>query len=327
VCSFRVFFCFFLKPSRCDGLCHFTCCCHLLFLLLIAFSVYIGIIERSAIDGQKVYHSDLEKAMRVYIQEHQSEFLPEGVDPVVIELTSGLEVGDVGPGAGSPGDKRLTEDEFKQRERERNQRGLQWAWDTFDGASQVAKQSTRGALELIRDAWDQSSSTTILWFVIVILVLSNLWTLMRMGASRDEASRRFEARRVEEREKWVQSIVTALWEELASGKKEGSVLAETVLQHRESLAVYPTTASSSSSTAAAAAGGGGGGGGGDAQVTTMSVAIPVETAVLELSTGGGDIKGWEEEIGHLHQMLDTVEQKVKAIRESLVIFKNLDSLD
>ena len=48
-------------------------------------------------------------------------------------------------------------------------------------------------VELVRDAWDQSSSTTILWFVIVILVLSNVWwTLMRMGASRDEASQRME---------------------------------------------------------------------------------------------------------------------------------------
>jgi hypothetical protein len=148
-----------------------------------------GIIERPAIDGQKVYHSDLEKAMWLYIQEHQSEFPPEGIEPVVIDLNGGLpepiEVNGVQP------DSKVTEDEFKQRERERNQRGLQWAWDTFDGAYQVAKQSTQGALGLVRDAWDQSSSTTILWFVIVILVLSNIWTLMRMGASRDEVSRKF----------------------------------------------------------------------------------------------------------------------------------------
>jgi hypothetical protein len=60
---------------------------------------------------------------------------------------------------------------------------------------------------------------------------------MRIGASRDEASQRLESRKVEEREKWVQSIVTAtpLWEELASWNKDGHVLAETVFQHRESL--------------------------------------------------------------------------------------------
>ena len=58
---------------------------------------------------------------------------------------------------------------------------------------------------------------------------------MRMGASRDEASRKLERRKVEEREMWVQSIVTALWEELAVGNKDGHVLADPVFQHRESL--------------------------------------------------------------------------------------------
>ena len=51
--------------------------------------------------------------MRLYIQEHQSEFLPEGIEPIVIGLTQGLSeavgVDDVQL------DARLTEDEFKQR--------------------------------------------------------------------------------------------------------------------------------------------------------------------------------------------------------------------
>ena len=263
--------------------------------------------------------------MRLYIQEHQSEFLPEGIEPVVIDLTGGLSEA-TGVNGVHP-DTRLTEDEFKQRERERNQRGLQWAYDTFEGAAQVAKQSTHGALELVRDAWDQSSSTTILWFVIVILVLSNVWTLMRMGASRHEASRKLEIRKVEEREKWVQSIVTALWEELATGNKDGRVLAETVFQHRESLsstAVYPTPITSHDVD--------------DAHVeatifpeATMSVMIPVETpVVLETitpilgTTLPGESKGWKEELDRLQETLDTVEQRVKDIRESL---KDLDSLD
>ena len=170
--------------------------------------------------------------MRLYIQEHQSEFLPEGIEPVVIDITAALpEISAMnGVQPDSPTDKRLTEDEFKRRERERNQRGLQWAWDTFAGALQVATQNTKGVLELVHDAWDQSSSTTILWFVIVILVLTILWTLMRMGASRDEASRRLENRKVEERERWVQNIVTALLEELATGK--GHFLTEIVFQQQ-----------------------------------------------------------------------------------------------
>ena len=106
----------------------------------------------------------------------------------------------------------------KEREHERNQRSLQWAYDTVEGACKVAKQSTEGALELIRDAWDQSSSTTILWFVIVFLVISNLWTLFLMG-NREEVGRRKEMRKIEEREKWVQGIVTALWDELLTTRE------------------------------------------------------------------------------------------------------------
>jgi hypothetical protein len=158
--------------------------------------------------------------MRGYIKEHQSEFVPEGVDPAVITLAETKEVAAVEAGPAVDASGALTEEERKKRERERNQRGLQWAWDTFDGASQVAKQSTKGALELIRDGWEQSSSTTILYFVIVILVFSNLWTLMRIGG-KEEAGRRKERGKAEEREKWVQGVVTALWDELSAAKGAG----------------------------------------------------------------------------------------------------------
>ena len=251
--------------------------------------------------------------MRLYIQEHQSEFLPEGIEPIVIALTEDLPEAIAVNGVHPP-DTKITEDEFKQRERERNQRGLQWAWDTFEGASQVAKQSTQGALELVRDAWDQSSSTTILWFVIVILLLSNVWTLMRMGTSRDEASRKLEIRKVEEREKWVQSIVTALWEELATVNKEGHVSTETVFQHWEiptSTAVYPTAINSQVVDVETTV----------APEATMSVLIPMETTpVFELT----ESKGWKEELEQLQGSLDAVEERVKVLRERL---KNLDSLD
>ncbi|OBZ68431.1 GRAM domain-containing protein YSP2 [Grifola frondosa] len=175
-----------------------------------------GIIEKSVIDGQKTYHVDLEKAMREYIREHQSEFMPEGVDVAAVEETAEAQV------AESPKFPTLerppSEDEVrKSREYERNQRSLQWAYDTFEGAFKVAQQSTEGALELIRDAWDQSSSTTILYFVIVFLVISNVWTLMIMG-SREEVGRHKEMRKTEEREKWVQGVVTALWEELLASR-------------------------------------------------------------------------------------------------------------
>jgi len=122
-----------------------------------------AIIEKSAIDGQKTYHAELEKSMRKYIQEHQTEFLPEGIDTSVLSEPAPVVV--VTETTTISTQKLSSIEENKRREHERNQRGLQWAWDTFEDASQVITRSTKGALELVRDAWEQSSSTTIMWFV------------------------------------------------------------------------------------------------------------------------------------------------------------------
>ncbi|KAI6136118.1 hypothetical protein F5141DRAFT_1185197 [Pisolithus sp. B1] len=168
-----------------------------------------SLIESSAIEGQKQYHADLDKAMRMYIQEHQSEFIPEGVDPCA-DGVSGEEV-------------------WKARERDRNRRGLQWAYDTIDGAYNVAKRSTMDAIELVKEAWEQSSSTTILWFVIVALVFSNLWTLSLVG-KREEAGRRKEAKKAQERERWVQEVVHSIWEEMST-RPSGSFMPALQLGH------------------------------------------------------------------------------------------------
>ncbi|CAL1694873.1 unnamed protein product [Somion occarium] len=173
-----------------------------------------GIIEKSCIDGQKTYHADLERAMRDYIHQHQSEFIPEGIDVAVVEEA---EAQAEAPKTPLIGERLPLSEEARLREQERNLRGLQWAYDTFEGAFKVAQQSTEGALELIRDAWDQSTTSTILYFVIVILVISNIWTLAMMG-KREEVGRRKELKRTEEREQWVQGIVTALWDELNGNK-------------------------------------------------------------------------------------------------------------
>ncbi|CAK5276130.1 unnamed protein product [Mycena citricolor] len=172
-----------------------------------------GIIEKSAIDGQKVYHGDLDKAMRGYIKEHQSEFMPEGVDlaaAAVPELAAEASTAAVN----------VAEPTEQEKRKARQGRGLQWAWDTFDGAYRVAKTSTKGALELLRDAWDNSNSTSILYVLIFVLLLSNIWTYMRMGSAAEKTQRRHRERvRNEDREEWVAGVVTALWDELSSGKK------------------------------------------------------------------------------------------------------------
>ncbi|KZT27659.1 GRAM-domain-containing protein [Neolentinus lepideus HHB14362 ss-1] len=180
-----------------------------------------GIIEKSCIDGQKTYHSELDTAMRTYISHHQSEFIPQGMDADAA-IAEGEEDSELpSSGAGPAAD---AADAAKKRSEPGNQRGLQWAWDTFGGAYKVGKQSAVGAIELLQDAWEQSTTTTILYFVVIFLVISNIYSLTIVG-KREEIGRRKEMRRTDEREKWVQGVVTALWEELAAGRSVPAIRA------------------------------------------------------------------------------------------------------
>lgn len=203
-----------------------------------------------------MYHSDLDKAMRMYIQEHQAEFIPEGFDPTAVAPVEPITpLAEAIGGAGVP---KSEEEAWKAREHDRNLRGMQWAYDTLDGAYRVAERSTKGALELVREAWEQSSTTTILWFVIVLLVFSNVWTLMLVG-HREEVGRRKGVKRAEEKERWLQGVVAGVWEELAAERARG--------------------------------------------VTVPLTSVPV-----------GDVQA---EVVNIGKALDAVEQRVRAIRESL----------
>ncbi|VDB86223.1 unnamed protein product [Peniophora sp. CBMAI 1063] len=244
-----------------------------------------GIIERSCIDGQKTYHADLDKAMRAYINAHKQEFLPAGLEDVVSApdpseppTKDALPLNGTAISASAQVQEKYNE---KQRERERNARGMQWAYDTFEGALGVAKRSTSGALDLLGDAWDQTPSTAILWFVIIALLLSNFWTIANnrkidaerearrtlYGESRKEMfgydaprTRPTHGRPVEE--EWVQSAVQSFLEELAARR-----------------------GTSSASTAPPAA-----------------------------PTSGEDMKAQIKELG---AALDAVEERIKALRASL----------
>lgn len=237
--------------------------------------------------------------MRAYIQEHQSEFVPIGIDPAAIELagSAAAVAGDVdGLGSAALAGEHLSEEaERRKREHERNRRGLQWAWDTFDGAYQVARRSTRGALELIKDAWDQSSTTTILWFVIVILVLSNLWTLTRMGSG-EEYGRRKEIRQAEERDRWVQGVVSALREEL---------VAKPVQQQQQPLMMGVPHSSGAAPTGVVAGVGAAAGG------SLPPIGSP----------------SWRSEVANIRSTLDDLEDKIRHLRHSLDEVASIHTLD
>ena len=107
-----------------------------------------------------------------------------------------------------------TSDAMKERTLARNQRGLQWAYDTFEGAFDVAKKSVETAFELVGDALDTYSSLSWSHIVILILVITNVWTMWRSNG-RDDARRKKEMLKNEDRERWVKEAVTTLWQELA----------------------------------------------------------------------------------------------------------------
>ncbi|TFK18705.1 hypothetical protein FA15DRAFT_675088 [Coprinopsis marcescibilis] len=282
-----------------------------------------GIIERSAIDGQKTFHGDLEKAMRNYIQEHKSEFVPEGVDveaslaaPPALE-TNAAAIAEIKDGKAAQFGV-SEEERNKQREHERNRRAFQWAWDTVEGAFDVAKRSIDGALELVRDAWDQSSSTTILYFVIVILVVSNLYTMVKMG-KKEELGRRKEMMKAEERERWVQSVVMTLWDELASGKKDTFALRDAASEKGGPARLQPQKPREEQSP--------------DFSIlvlpSTPATLVPSTVSVLDIVATPLPVPivgtvAWKEELAQLQETLRVVEERVIAIRASIAELENQD---
>ncbi|GAA6004728.1 GRAM and VASt domain-containing protein [Rhodotorula paludigena] len=134
-----------------------------------------GIIEKSAIDGQKQYHADLEKAMRAYIATHRNEFAHEGVDPD----DAGSDLDDLDGAAATAA--ATAEDGVD----------ASVAAELADEA--VRRQQQRLGGGLLAPVWTalepvfetlahQSPQSILLGAVVAILVLSNVWTLWSSSA-------------------------------------------------------------------------------------------------------------------------------------------------
>jgi hypothetical protein len=142
--------------------------------------------------------------MRKYIAEHRTEFLPEGVDPAaaareeleeaILSPTTPKELQPTGP-------KPVA-----------TSRSLQWALDTFEAASKVATDSISGLFDIVSDIIGGAgglSKTSVLGTVIVLLLASNIYTIMTTGERRENGKRQVVERRETERERWVGDAVKA----------------------------------------------------------------------------------------------------------------------
>ena len=120
----------------------------------------------------------------------------------------------------------------------------------------------------------RSTTSTILYAVIAVLVLSNLWTLTLVGKRGDKTPRTRQTQ-AEEREKWVQGIVAALWQELEAGRQPAGTA------------------------------------GTQQQPLPSSASPPIVPPAVQLP------EYWHEEVAQLKTALDTVEERVRAVRQSL----------
>lgn len=141
--------------------------------------------------------------MRKYITEHRTEFLPEGVDAAAADK-------EAEKAALNPPERKETLQPTGDKP-VASSRGLQWALDTFEAATKVATDSLSGLFDIVSDMVGglTFSKTTVLGFIIALLIISNVYTIMTVGERRENGKRQIVERRETERERWVGDAVKA----------------------------------------------------------------------------------------------------------------------
>ena len=185
------------------------------------------IIEKSAIDGQKTYQSELSRAMRTYIQERQSKFIPASLDPTAVAVavqdpSSSSSSSSPAMAAATGGAQGKGVDDAAPPMRA----SRIWTAAGCSGRTtrSRARRPSRGSPPQAPSSYSvmrgSPSSPAQLHFLIVIIVPVDIDGPLRRhcspGAKRDERKEP-RLRLVEEREKWVKGIVAALWQELEAG--------------------------------------------------------------------------------------------------------------
>ena len=234
---------------------------------LTCFRDPTGIIEKSCIDGQKTYHNDLEKAMRSYITTHRNEFIEEGhsEDAEDEDASSRAANGTVddedGDDSGSLAGSTSKDD-----------RNRTWATPLLESLEPI--------VEVISE---QSLKTLAFGFVLLVLVLSNLWTLTS-GRGKEASLSPSERGRLRNTNGGGTSprgeLDTRTPDEVASAVRD--VLQDYFKQ----------------------------------QVKIDPPALPPATETI---TGSNrDSRAWKEEVAEVGKVLDQMEERIRRLRRSLV---------
>ncbi|CED83409.1 Uncharacterized conserved protein, contains GRAM domain [Phaffia rhodozyma] len=154
-----------------------------------------GIIESSALAGQKSTHGDLEIAMRTYIADHRTEFHTEGVDDGDDLQESTLLTIDPGSNSG-PADSSSAvhsnnlsssgNDSSIQNHKDQERALLQYSFDLSVQSVFAALRAVSGIVQSILTALtDISVRSGVMGAIVGILVISNIWTLVSLRGARD----------------------------------------------------------------------------------------------------------------------------------------------
>jgi hypothetical protein len=127
-----------------------------------------GIIDKSAIEGQKQYHDDLDRGMRAHMKAHPTEFFPEGssadADPTEDEKLS---------------DAEKYAAQTRQNRQAQDYSALQGALDSVLAGFKAIFSGLSTAIASISDLLslgEEGSKVVILGILVLILVGSNVYT-------------------------------------------------------------------------------------------------------------------------------------------------------
>jgi hypothetical protein len=142
-----------------------------------------GIIESSALAGQKEFHGALEQAMRADITAHLTEFHLEGVEDDADDVGHASGPGAPGSPAPGAGGVAFTGDHAdEQAKKKAEQEGLVFQYG-IDNIGKGAIEMLKGGWAIVESACGMLSLHGALALVIGVLVVSNLWTLLSLRGS------------------------------------------------------------------------------------------------------------------------------------------------
>ncbi|WVQ93593.1 hypothetical protein IAU59_000668 [Kwoniella sp. CBS 9459] len=140
-----------------------------------------GIIEKSAIDGQKTYHDDLDSGMRQYIKENAGEFAGEGgeetEDEAATATTEGGEKGVNGKDT-TQSEAQAYADSSRRQRQDQDLSLLQAGLDSLTSGAKAILSGIGGIAESVSDLLADTPFKTqnLMGLAIIVLVISNIWT-------------------------------------------------------------------------------------------------------------------------------------------------------